>query len=72
LEHASDFALPLLLVHGSADRLTSPIGSQEFAARAGELCTLKIWEGYYHETHNEPEKDQVLAYNLAWIDAQIA
>lgn len=72
LEHAAEFALPLLLVHGSADPITSAAASQEFAARAGELCTLKIWEGLYHETHNEPQKEQVIAYNLEWLEQHLA
>ena len=71
LQHAAELSLPLLLVHGSADRLTSHRASQEFAAKAGENCTLKIWEGFYHETHNEPEKAQVIAYNLAWMEAHL-
>jgi alpha-beta hydrolase superfamily lysophospholipase len=67
LEHASEFPLPLLLVHGEADRITSAQASREFAAKAGKCCTLKIWPGLYHETHNEPEKDQVFAYLLEWL-----
>ncbi len=70
LEHASQLTMPLLLAHGSADKLTSPEASQEFAARAGELCTLKIWDGYYHETHNEPEKDEVIAFYIQWAEKQ--
>jgi len=68
IDHASEFTLPLLLVHGSADSITSPSASQSFATRAGDNCTLKIWEGFYHETHNEPEKEQVIAFNLAWLE----
>jgi alpha-beta hydrolase superfamily lysophospholipase len=68
LEHASEFPLPLLLVHGSADSITAASASQAFAAQAGERCKLKIWEGFYHETHNEPEKEQVIAYNLEWLE----
>ena len=70
LEHAAEFPLPLLLVHGSADRLTSAPASQEFAAKVpGGRCTLKIWEGFYHETHNEPEKEQVIGLMVNWIGA---
>lgn len=68
LQHASEFPLPLLLMHGSADRLTSAQASSEFAAKAGEACTLKIWDGLYHEVHNEPEKEDVLTYLLEWLD----
>lgn len=69
LAHAAGFPVPLLLVHGSADRLTSAAASQEFAAQARKNCTLKIWEGFYHETHNEPEKAEVLGFMVAWLQA---
>jgi alpha-beta hydrolase superfamily lysophospholipase len=69
LDHAAEFSLPLLLMHGGADRLTSAQASREFAARAGEGCTLKIWKGFFHELHNEPEKELVLDYVVDWLNA---
>lgn len=69
LSHASEFQPPLLLMHGAADRLTYPSGSQEFAAQVRGDCTLKLWEGLYHEIHNEPEQEQVFAYLLEWLNA---
>jgi acylglycerol lipase len=59
---------PLLLMHGSDDRICSPQATMEFAQKAGNLCTLKIWEGFYHEIHNEPEKDLVFQYLLSWLN----
>ncbi|MCX6029247.1 MAG: lysophospholipase [Chloroflexi bacterium] len=69
LAHAAEFTLPLLLVHGSADKLTSAAASQEFAAKVRGDCTLKVWEGFYHETHNEPEKADVLRFMVDWLRA---
>jgi acylglycerol lipase len=69
LENASTLEVPTLLMHGSNDRICSLQASQEFAQKAGTSCTLKIWEGHYHEIHNEPEKDQVLEYFLQWLNA---
>jgi len=71
LQHAAEVSLPLLLMHGGADRLTSSQASSEFAARAGDHCTLKIWEGLYHEIHNEPEQGTVLSYLLDWLDQRL-
>jgi alpha-beta hydrolase superfamily lysophospholipase len=71
LEHAEEFPSPLLLVHGTADQLTYPTGSKEFASRVPGNCTLRLWEGLYHETHNEPQKDQVLAENIQWMEKQM-
>ena len=72
LEHASELSLPLLLMHGSADRLCSVQASREFAARAGDRCTLKIWDGFYHEIHNEPEQEQVFEYLLEWLNSRVS
>ena len=67
LEGASGLSLPLLLMHGGSDRITSTKASEEFAAKAGEMCRLKVWEGLYHEIHNEPEREQVFACLLGWL-----
>lgn len=71
IEHATELKTPLLLMHGTADKLTSPEGTKEFAAKAPQnLVTLKLWDGFYHELHNEPEPDrsQVLSYIIKWLD----
>ena len=71
LAHASELKIPMLLMHGTADRLTSSDGSKEFAANAPKnLVTLRLWEGFYHELHNEPEPDrsEVLAYITNWLN----
>lgn len=68
LEHAAEFPLPLLLMHGAEDPITSAKASQEFAEKAGDKVTLKIWDGMYHEIHNEPEQAQVFAYMLDWLE----
>ncbi len=72
LQHADRLTLPLLLMHGSADQLTSPEASREFCEKAGEACTLRLWEGMYHEVHNEPEKAQVYRVVKAWLDDHLA
>lgn len=71
LAKMEDFIHPVLIIHGSADRLVNPEGSHELYARATSTDkTLKIYEGYYHEVLNEPEKDQVIGDVIAWLDAR--
>lgn len=72
LEHAADLPLPLLLMHGAADQLTSPKASEEFCQRAGELCTFRAWDGLYHEIHNEPQKEEVYRTIVAWLESRLA
>lgn len=70
-EHASEFDLPLLLIHGTEDKIAYARGSEEFAKYVKGDCTVKLWEGLYHETHNEPEKEQVLEFILNWLNSHI-
>ena len=71
LEHAGNFPLPLLLMHGSADQVTSPEATEEFASRAGRQVTWRRWEGLFHELHNEVSRDEVLSFVVAWLDGQL-
>lgn len=71
LENATKFPLPLFLFHGTEDKLTSFDASQEFASTAGKNVVFKKWEGLYHETHNEPEKQQVYEEVMKWINTTI-
>jgi alpha-beta hydrolase superfamily lysophospholipase len=70
LKHAAEFELPLLLMHGEGDRITSAAATAEFAEHVGHRCTLKIWDGFDHELHNEPEKQEVFAFVLKWMDVK--
>jgi alpha-beta hydrolase superfamily lysophospholipase len=68
--HAPEFKAPLLIMHGTGDRLTYPRGGQEFIRRAASTdAVFKPWEGLYHELHNEPEQRQVLRTLIDWMDA---
>lgn len=71
-EHAAEFPpIPLLLMHGTRDELAYPEGSRKFASQVPGGCTLKLWEGLYHETHNEPEQEQVFQFLVEWLDEQL-
>ncbi len=69
LRNAHKLSVSLLLMHGSADKITDPKASQEFSEKA--RCELEIWPDLYHEMHNEPEKYKVLEYMVAWLRQHI-
>lgn len=70
LRNGRDITLPLLLVHGSDDQITSPSGSTELASLA-QSSTLKIWDGAYHEVHNDSMRDDHFEFIRKWIDTVI-
>mgnify|MGYP001289508081 FL=1 len=69
IARSKELEIPILLMHGSEDRLTSPEGSKDFHANAGSNVTFHLLEGLYHEVHNEPEKNQVFKIQFEWIEA---
>lgn len=70
-DRPSEFPLPTLLMHGTMDRLTSAEASRQFGAAAPKSVTTELWEGWFHEIHNEPEKEKVFAKMVAWLDTQV-
>jgi len=71
LENAPGLTLPLLIMHGGDDLICSPEGSRTFALKTG-MAELKIWDGGYHEIHNEPFKTDVFTYLIKWINNKLA
>lgn len=71
LEQASAWHSPLLLMHGSEDRLSGIRGAEQFAEKASGGVTYKRWEGFYHEIHNEPQKAEVVQTMVDWISQQL-
>jgi len=72
LRHAANLEIPMLLMHGEEDKVTSSVASQEFASNApADKLTLKLWNGLYHEIHNEPEQEMILEYAVEWLKGKI-
>lgn len=59
--------VPLLLLHGSDDRITSWKGSYLFAIETSDITVFKLWNQCYHELHNELCKDEVFEYVDSWL-----
>jgi acylglycerol lipase len=64
--------LPVLILHGTADKATRPDGSQQFFDQAGSTDkTLKLYDGHYHDLLNDLGREQVVDDIIAWIDARL-
>jgi len=71
-QRAAALTAPLLVVHGSEDRLIDVDGSRQLVEAVGSSdVELKIYPGLYHEVFNEPERDQVLGDVVTWINARL-
>lgn len=64
--------LPVLILHGTADKATRPSGSERFYEAAGSRDkTLNLYNGHVHDLLNDVDKDEVMADITGWIDARI-
>jgi len=65
--------LPLLILHGTADKATKPSGSQTFYDTAGSTDkTLEMYEGHYHDLLNDIGREEVLADIVAWLEKHVS
>lgn len=64
--------LPVLILHGTADKATVYHGSEYFHARAGaQDKTLKLYEGHFHDLLNDIGKEQVFADIANWVEKRL-
>lgn len=73
LRHPPIITMPLLVQHGTDDKITLCDGTKQFFERLPSESNpdreLKLFEGCYHELHNEPEDERIEAikYIADWI-----
>ena len=64
--------LPVLILHGTADKVTNPNGSRLFFETAGSADkTLKLYDGHVHDLLNDLDKQVVMADIVGWLDARV-
>ena len=70
IENASQLTIPILLLHGTGDKIIDYRGTQKFANNANR-ATLKLYENGYHELHNDLCKNEMLVDVVNWISSQL-
>ncbi len=71
IENANKLTTPLLLMHGSNDKITAHEASIEFAEIARRVTTLKIWDNLSHEIHNENSRGDIFKYTVDWLSNEM-
>jgi acylglycerol lipase len=61
-------SLPVLILHGLADKAAKPHGSQIFFDTVGSKDkTLKLYEGAFHDLLNDVDKERVMGDVTEWL-----
>lgn len=71
-EHAPAIELPLLILHGGADTVTDPSATRMLHDKVSSTDkSYHIFEGMFHELHNEIKRDEWMAMVGDWLDARV-
>lgn len=71
-EHAARVKVPLFLTHGTADRIIQPEGTKELFERAEvKDKAIVYYEGGFHETHNDLDRDRYFEDLLRWMENRL-
>jgi len=71
IENASSLKTPMLLLHGTKDRITSHLASKEFAENSKDKVEFHPIDNGFHELHHDLEKQMVLDIICDWIEKRI-
>lgn len=70
IDNAEQLKTPMMLFHGTDDKIIDYKGSQKFANNS-EKATLKLYKGGYHELHNDFCKEEMLQDVVNWLNSQL-
>ena len=70
IENAALLNLPMLILHGTKDRIVDYNGSVLFSNKTDKV-DLQLIENGYHELHNDIEKQSVFAIINQWLNTKI-
>ncbi len=70
IENAQQLKIPMFLAHGTADSIIDYKGTETFANNTPN-ASLKLYEGGYHELHNDLCKEDLFQDVIDWLNAQL-
>ena len=70
IDNASSLKTPMLLLHGTGDKIIDYKGTEAFANNSSK-ASLKLYEGGYHELQNDLCKEEMLQDVVNWLNSQL-
>ncbi|KAJ8479641.1 hypothetical protein OPV22_023368 [Ensete ventricosum] len=68
LQNMKSITVPFFVLHGTADRVTDPLASQDlYNVAASRHKDIKLYEGFLHDLLFEPERDEVAGDIINWM-----
>ncbi|OAY68938.1 Caffeoylshikimate esterase [Ananas comosus] len=71
-QNLSRINTPFLILHGTADLVTDPEGSQKlYEEAASSDKSIKLYEGLLHDLLIEPEREIVMRDIIDWLNSRV-
>lgn len=67
IDNSHKVNISTLIMHGSADEITSPAASK-IASEKSISIEYKLWDNLYHELHNEDNREDVANTVIDWMN----
>ncbi|TKW14011.1 hypothetical protein SEVIR_5G139100v4 [Setaria viridis] len=72
LHNLKKVTIPFMVLHGTADRVTDPLASQDlYKEAASRHKDLRLYDGFLHDLLFEPERDEIGAEIIGWMDGML-
>ena len=72
LQNLRKLRVPFFVMHGTADAVTDPKGSQKLYEEASSADkTIRLYEGLLHDLLFEPEKDDIVHDIFQWLNSRV-
>ncbi|KAG8495408.1 hypothetical protein CXB51_012988 [Gossypium anomalum] len=64
--------VPFFVLHGTADKVTDPLASQDFYNEASSTFKdIKLYEGFLHDLLFEPEREEIGQDIINWMEKRL-
>ncbi|KAI3512243.1 hypothetical protein L1887_19555 [Cichorium endivia] len=73
MRNLKSVTVPFLVLHGSADKVTDPLASQDLYREAvSKYKHLKLYDGFLHDLLFEPEREEIGRDIIDWMERKLS
>ncbi|XP_021276657.1 uncharacterized protein LOC110411001 [Herrania umbratica] len=72
MQNFKTVTIPFLVLHGTADKVTDPLASQDlYNEAASKFKNIKLYEGFLHDLLFEPEREEIGQDIIDWMEKRL-
>ena len=72
MQNLESVTVPFLVLHGTADRVTDPLASQDlYNVASSGYKDIKLYDGFLHDLLFEPERDEIGTDIIHWMEKKL-